>query len=410
MTTILQKFNDNILKRFPPGVWLMTAVDTFITIGFSIALPFLALYLHKERGLPMSVVGMLFLISGLCTAATNIYGGILSDRLGRRRLFIVITTVSIFAYAALALLTGYNAPVWVIALVYIAARSIIGTINPTVMAIVADLTPKDRLTETYAFIRVGGNIGFALGPAIGGYLMTVVSYGWLLGVSALTCLIVAVLVYFFLRESFVAGKDRVDFKSMVAITLDRYFLVFTIFAILLTLSVAHLGSTLSVFAVERVGFTTAQYGLLLTANGIMVAVTQYPVAYLVNKLSRARGLILGSLLYAAGYLTMGWVTGFSWALVSMVIITAGEVTFSPISSSIVAESAPADKRGRYMGFFALSQTIGFSISPLFGGVLLDLFPANPIALWGIIASVGLVAAVGFWRWGKMSRPANLRLA
>lgn len=395
-----KRLNQNIFKRFPPGIWLMMAVDTFITIGFSIALPFLALYLYKERGLPMTVVGTLFLISGLCTAATNIYGGMLSDRVGRRRLFIIITAVSIFAYAALALLTGYNAPVWVIAAVYIAARSIIGTINPTVMAIVADLTPKDRLMETYAFVRVGGNIGFALGPAIGGYLMTFVSYGWLLGVSALTCLVVTALIYFFLRESFVKGSDRVDFKSTIDVALDRPFLFFTIFAILLTLSVAHLGSTLSVFAVERIGFTTAQYGLLLTANGIIVAVTQFPVAFMVNKLSRAKGLIMGSLLYAAGYLTMGWVNGFSLALMSMIIITAGEVVFSPVSSAVVAESAPADKRGRYMGFFALSQTIGFSISPLFGGVLLDVFPTNPIALWGIIASVGLVAAVGFWWWGK----------
>jgi MFS family permease len=91
----------------------------------------------------------------------------------------------------------------------------------------------------------------------------------------------------------------------------------------------------------------------------------------------------------------------------MIIITAGEVVFSPISSAVVAQSAPQDKRGRYMGFFALSQTIGFSLSPLFGGVLLDVFPTNNIALWGIIASVGLVAAIGFWQWGKMKQTVGV---
>jgi MFS family permease len=375
----------------------------FVTIGFSIALPFLALYLHNERSLAMSVVGTIFLISGLCTAGTNMIGGMLSDRFGRRRLFIIITTISIFAYAALALLIGVTAPVWLIAIVYIVARSIIGTINPTVMAIVADLSPKDRLTETYAFIRVGGNVGFALGPALGGYLMTFLTYGWLLSVSALTCLIVALLIIFFLRESFIGGGEKVDLHSTLAVAQDHPFLVFIAFSILLILSVAHLGSTLSVFVVDRMGFTTAQYGLLLTTNGIMVAVTQYPVAYVVNKLSKSVGLILGSLFYAVGYLTLGWITNYSLAIISMIVITSGEVIFSPISSAVVAESAPSDKRGRYMGFFALSQTIGFSLSPLFGGVLLDLFPTNNIALWGIIASVGLVAAVGFWCWGKMKR-------
>jgi len=96
------------------------------------------------------------------------------------------------------------------------------------------------------------------------------------------------------------------------------------------------------------------------------------------------------------------VTSFNWAILSIVIITAGEVTFSPVTSAVVAESAPPDKRGRYMGFFALGQTLGFSLSPLFGGVLLDVFPAEPRLLWGIIAAVGVVAAAGFYAWGKMT--------
>lgn len=409
MSTIARQLNKNILQRFPPTVWLMTAVDTFVTIGFSIALPFLALYLHKERGLPMSVVGTLFLVSGLCTAVTNVVGGMLSDRLGRRRLFITITTVSIFAYAALSALIGFDAPVWVIAVVYIAARSIIGTINPTVMAIVADIAPRDRLAEIYAFIRVGGNVGFAIGPAVGGYLMMFLPYGWLLSVSAFTCLIVALLVFFFLKESSVKSQEVVDFRSTIAVAKDHSFLVFVVFCLLLTLSVAHLGSTLSVFAVDRLAFTTAQYGLLLTINGIIVAVTQYPVAWAVNKMTRVNGLILGSMLYAAGYLTLGWINGFGLAVISMIIITAGEVTFSPISSAVVAEMAPAEKRGRYMGFTALSNTIGFSLSPLFGGVLLDLFPTNQIALWGIIASVGVIAAAGFWWWGRMRKASRFRV-
>lgn len=403
MSNISRKINDKVIRRFPLGVWLMMAVDMFITIGFSIAMPFLALYLHNERGLPMSVVGSIFLVGGLCTAATNMVGGMLSDRLGRRRLLVTITTISIFAYAALSVLTAATAPLWLIAMVYVAARSILGTINPAISAIAADLSPKDRLTETYAFIRVGGNIGFALGPAMGGYLMTFLPYGWLLSVSAFTCLIVAALIFFFLKESFVGSGERIDFHSTIAVAQDRPFLIFIVFSILLVLSVAHLGSTLSVFSVDRMGFSTAQYGLLLTTNGIMVAVTQYPVAYVVNKFSKASGLIAGSLFYVIGYFTLGWITSFRLAVFSMIIITAGEVVFSPISSAVVAETAPPDKRGRYMGFFALSQTLGYSVAPLFGGVLLDMFPANAPALWGIIASVGLVAAAGFLWWGIVIR-------
>ncbi len=406
MTTLTQRIKKNILQRFPSGVWLMMGLDMFITIGFSVALPFLALYLHDERGIPMSLVGTIFLAGGLSTAISNIIGGMFSDRFGRRRILLVISIAGIFTYAALALLIGRSASIWSIALVSIMARGTMGTIQPTVSAIVADLSPKDRLTESYALVRVGGNIGFALGPAVGGYLMSSISYSWLISISALTCILITAFIYFFLRESFVGNKEHVDFRSTLAVAKDRSFLVFTILSILLVLSMAHLGSTLSVFTVDRLGFSTSQYGLLLTTNGIMVVLSQYPVAYWVNKLTKANGLILGSLLYVGGYLTLGWITSFNLAILIIVIITAGEVTFSPIASAVVAESAPPDRRGRYMGFYALSHTLGFSISPLFGGVLLDLFPSEPRLLWGIIAAVGVVAAIGFYAWGKMASKNN----
>ena len=377
-------------------------LDTLLGSAGSIVFPFLALYLHNERGLSMSLVGTVFLIGGLSTGGTNLIGGMLSDRFGRRRLMLGVISTTVFTYGVMALLIGVSAPIWLIALVYIVARSIAGTINPTMGAMVADFAPQDRLAESYAVVRIGGNVGFAIGPAVGGFLVSFLSYSWLLIISAVMYLLIVVIVFFFIPESFAGSKERVDFRSTLAVANDRPFLIFTIFSILLLLCIAHLGSTLSIFTVDRLGFSTAQYGLLLTTNGIGVVLFQYPVTYWVNRLTKANGLILGSLLYVVGWASLGWVTGFGWAVLAIVVITAGEVTVAPLSSAVVAESAPPDKRGRYMGFFALSQTLGQSLSPLFGGVLLDLFTSEPRLLWGIIGSVGIIAAIGFHFWGKMA--------
>jgi MFS family permease len=174
---------------------------------------------------------------------------------------------------------------------------------------------------------------------------------------------------------------------------------------------AQFGSTLSVFTVDRLGFSAAEFGLLLTANGILVALFQYPVTRLIGRVSRPMGLVVGSLFYVAGYVLLGWIGSFSLVMVTVVLLTAGEVTMSPLASAAVAEAAPEDKRGRYMGFFGLTQTAGVALAPLFGGVLLDGIPSEPRLLWGIIASVGVVAAVGFRVWGRMAGKNNhLRLA
>ncbi len=410
MRLSLPGLKKGIFQRFPSTIWLMMGLDMLLTIGWSAAGPFMALYLHDERGLSMSVVGSIFVAGGLCTGATNLVGGMLSDRFGRRGLMLTVCTASMAAAAGMALLIGLSAPLWAIIMVHIAARCLNGTVNPTIGAIVADLSPRQRLAESYAVVRIGGNVGFAIGPAIGGYLASYVSYGWLFSISAFASLAVVILIYFFLRESYGGSNGHVDLRSTIGVAKDAPFFVFALVGILLVLSIGHLGSTLSVFVVDRLGFSKSQYGLLLTTNGLMVVLLQYPVTRMVSRLPRSTGLILGSLFYVAGYATLGWVSSFNLAVLCIVLITFGEVTLAPISSAVVAESAPADKRGRYMGFFTLTQTFGNALSPLFGGVLLDLFPAEPRLLWGIIGSVGLLAALGYYVWGRMRRrqPADER--
>jgi MFS family permease len=158
-------------------------------------------------------------------------------------------------------------------------------------------------------------------------------------------------------------------------------------------------STLSIFTVDFMGLSTAQYGLLLTTNGLIVVLFQYPVAYKLGSLNKSRVLVIGSLLYALGYLIFGWAGGFSLTIIAMVVITLGEIIHAPTSLAVVGELAPAKYSGRYMGVFGLAQILGIAIGSLLGGILLDAFPADPLALWGIIALFGALAASGYYLWG-----------
>ena len=55
----------------------MAITQFFITIGFSICIPFLALYLYQDRGLSMTLVGIIILVGGLCSAISQALGGVL---------------------------------------------------------------------------------------------------------------------------------------------------------------------------------------------------------------------------------------------------------------------------------------------------------------------------------------------
>lgn len=398
-----QYLRGNVLNRFPRGIWALMVIQLVASAGFSICLPFLPLYLHQERGLVMTLVGVLFLIGGICSSTTQMVGGVLADRLGRRRLLLGTSIIRMFLYSGLAVLIATSAPVWSIITIYIAGQSAGMMMRPAMTAMVADLSPENQLTETYGLLRVGQNIGWAMGPAVGGYLITFLPYAWLFGVTALSSILTFSLIFLLLRESYVATTDRVDFRSMFTAATDRTFLAFSGLCLLVFMTMGQLGSTLSIFTVDRMGLSTAQYGMLLTANGIIVVLFQYPVARWAGRLTKARGMILGSLFFGIGWLSMGWVQNFGWALASIAIVTAGEITFTPLSLSTVGQLAPSDRRGRYMGFFGLSQSLSMSLGPLFGGVLLDTFPRDPWFIWSTISAVALIAAVGFHLWGTRAR-------
>jgi len=402
----IQGLRQDFFGRFETGIWVLTGVHLLSSISFAICLPFLALYLYQIRGLSMTLVGIVMVIAGLCGAASQVVGGWLSDKFGRRPVLVVSVGIRILFFSGLAVLIGVSAPTWAIIVIYTAGRAAGAAVRPITSAMVADLSPKERLTETYGLLRIGGNLGFAAGPALGGYLATFLPYAWLFGVAALVSILTFCLILFFVRESLHDATGQVDLRSMFSVATDRAFMIFIGISLLLFLGASQLMSTLSVFTVDRMGFSTAQYGLLLTTNGLIVVLFQYQVARGITRLAKPTALILGCIIYGFGYLSLGWIESFTWALVAIAITTVGEIIFSPTALSVVGELSPWDRRGRYMGFFGLSEMLGISGGPLVGGVLLDAFPTDARPIWGTIASLSFASAAAYYLWGRSRRTTS----
>jgi MFS family permease len=386
--------------RFHSGIWTISAINLIGAIGFALAVPFIALYLHQDREVSMTIVGVILLIGGIFSAAAQILAGELSDRFGRRPLLLTSIVTRVLMYLVIAILMASSAPIWTIALAYILGQSIGMISMPITSAIVTDLAPRRRLTEAYGIQRIGINLGWAFGPALGGYLATFLAYQWLFASGAAITALSLPIVYFLLKESFPGKTEHTTITDIFTITKNVVFILFVLLALLVFLTMGQMLSTLSVFTVDRIGLTTAQYGLLLTINGLIVIAFQYPVARLIGRFLLSRALILGSILFGLGYLLMGWAGGFFMAAISITIVTFGEVIFSPAALSIVGKLSPPRSRGRYMGFFSLSQTLGWTAAPIVGGVLLDVFPNESLIIWGLISSLSFLAAFGFLLWSR----------
>jgi MFS family permease len=250
-------------------------------------------------------------------------------------------------------------------------------------------------------LRVGQNLGWSFGPAIGGYLLARIPYSWLFGLAAVISAAIIFFVFFNIKETCRLVEEKITLPGIFSAARNRSFLIFVVLCIVLFLSMGQMGSTLSVFSVDRVGFSLGQYGTLLTLNGLLVVVFQYPAARLFSRVRHSTALAIGSLFYGLGWLLMGLVGPYSLAVASMATITLGEVTVAPTSLAVVGEHSPPGMRGRYQGLFGISETMGISVGPFMGGILLDVYTGSTFPIWGTIGSFALTAGVGFLIWGRL---------
>jgi len=368
-------------------------------------MPFVSLYLYRELGVPMTVVGTIMLAAAFVGSAGRIVGGELADRIGRKPLLTFTMAARTVVFLAMAYLIHARASLLAIAVVFLVIRFFGAMTQPGIHAMVADIVDPGKRVKAFGLLRIGGNAGWAAGPALGGFLLTV-SYSLLFLLTAGATFVGFLIIVFFTTESIrVRESERFELKKVLDTARDRRFLIFCAISAILFLVMGQFASTLSVFSTEFIGISEVQLGFLYTLNGVIVVLFQWPAALFAGRLRTRRALVLGSLLYALGYFSVGIVPSFAWLLGSMVVITLGEVIFSPSATTGVADMAPQGKMGRYMGFFGLTESLGWSAGPFIGGLLLDAYATTPLALWGAIAGIGVVAALGFrakgwWQIGK----------
>ena len=387
--------------------------------GFSIVIPFLGLYLHGTRGVPMSAVGGVFFFGALAGAVGQIVGGELSDRRGRKYVLVnsqVLRAASFFGLGVAVLVHG---PFLAIALLTCLSGFSGRMFEPPSGAMIADIAEGEKRVEYYGVIRIGGNLGWALGPALGGFLAAL-SYSSLFFVAGGVLLMAALVMAAKVQETLPArqgrrieparGIDRVpelgppttattglgyQLRDLALTLRDRSFRIFCLVSLVLFTVMAQLISTLSVYAVEWAGISKVQLGTLFSLNGLIVVLLQFPAVRATASLRLTTALMAGSVLYGLGYGMMGFGGGFHFLLVAMFVVSIGEIVATPPALSLAANFAGETTRGRYMGIFGLFNSFGWSIGPLVGGILLDLNHGRPLVLWGTIAAVAALAALGF---------------
>jgi predicted MFS family arabinose efflux permease len=424
--------------RLPPSVFLLAAARCVNTFGFSLVMPYLAFHLTAHSGVSMTTVGGIYTVAGVLGAAAQLVGGELSDRLGRRRVMVVALGLRGFGIAALGLALQKSAPLPVLTLLVVVNSMLRSAFEPAAHAQAAVLTGPSSRAAAFGLQRVGINLGWALGPALGG-LFASRAYGpmffaaaWLILMATVGCALVpdgpakatettgptpgptpgmkpeipTDRIGRIGRFGRIEGQKKEDpvlgaLERLLAAPRPRTFVIFLGATFLMSILTTQLYSTLSVYAMGRLHIPEARFGLLYTINGAMVVLLQGLGVTMINRFGLERTLLIGPLCYAMGYLAFGWAGSYGALGMAVALVTCGELLTEP--SEMMAAVALGDpaRPGRAIGVFGLLSSLGNSLGPSVGALLYDHTAGHPLRLWGTIAAIGLLGAAGYHAVGAI---------
>ena len=383
------------LRSFDRRLWVLFTGRIIASTGFAVAVPFLSIYLNQHLGVPMTMVGLIFLFSSGAGAFGQILGGELSDRIGRKKVMIFSMASRSMVFALIALVMMNLGDYWIIGLLIVASTFFGSFFEPASSAMIADIVPANKRLEAYGLLRIGQNVGWTLGPLLGG-LLVIISYSSLFLLTAVSMASVAFIVLLLISDSMCCAKtERFSARDLLAVRKDTVFAAFCLISVLLSLVTAQMSSVYSVYSEKVVGVQVYEVGYLFAINGLMVVLIQFPVARWVSRFRMTNAISIGAILYAIGYFMVAFTNDFFTLAFCMIVISLGEIVVSPASSNLVANMSPEKMRGRYMGVYGLFSQFGWSMGPLAGGLLMDAFVGEPTILWGGVASFAVFAAIGY---------------
>lgn len=391
-------------QKFSKQFWLLMFASFIDMLGGALIFPFFSLYLTQKFNVGMVEVGTMFLVWALTSGVIgNTIGGALADKFGRKTNMIMGLVAS--ATSALLMVVINDLRLFYIAIAIVGIFEDIA--GPARQAMIADLVPEKLRPDAYGLFRIIFNLAVTIGPALGGFIATRFAFTYVFIIDVVISLMVAVFVFFFLKETKPEGNAKeksetfVDtFKGYGRVLKDKLFMAFIVVTIMETLMYFQMNSTLGVFLVNFQGITTAQFGTILSINAAMVVLMQMFFTRLVADWKPLLTLALGNIFYVIGFSMFGYVSGYPMFILAMVIITIGEMIIAPVSQSVVASFAPESMRARYMALFSFAWIIPVAIGPLGAGLIMDHF--NPRLLWFVAGFFGLLSTFGFFLLHKTS--------
>jgi len=394
------------LKSFPATVHALLFFTLVIRFSYFMAWPFIAVIMTQNYHMSPIAIGVAMTSSALFSVVLGMYGGQISDRLGRRVILLLGCGFSALGYSLLAQAAGMG--------LFIIGLMIIGVsfawVDPPLRALMSDLLVDRRrralaLQMRYYLINVAAVFGPLVGIAFG-----LTSQKGTFLITGLTYIPFFVYVLLFIpagklvKEQDGGGVTVKLHQVFGIIARDNIYIAGLLCSILCSVVFIHYEAILPQYLLLLNGDAAIKLiTLILVTNACTVLVFQTFIMRFLATVSLPKRILLGGFIFALSQIcffstrsTEIWL----WLTVTSVF-SVGEAILMPNLNILLDQLAPPEHRGAYLGASMLS-TLGIAAGPLIGGIMLAMTGAG-VFICTALLSLLLCAIIYAYRNRMLAR-------
>lgn len=385
-------------KRSISGLSLIYALRM---LGLFMILPVFSIAADQYSGSTPLLVGLAIGAYGLTQAMLQIPFGMLSDRIGRKK--VIALGLLLFAIGSVIAASADSISTVIIGRLLQGS----GAIAAAVLALTADLTRDDHRTKAMAAIGISIGLSFTVALASGAALEHWLGLAGIFWLTALLAMLGIVVLFFWVPDPHrcVVHRDVEPMPTQFRNVLGNPVLM----RLTLSISTLHFLLTLSFFALpmalhHHANLETSQHALLYLPIMLLAFVCMVPFILLAEKQRKMKMVFLGAIV-VLGIAQIAWAVLPSSAVVILVGLWLFFTAFNILEASLpsmMSKSSPLDCKGTAMGIYSTGQFLGAFLGGVSGGLIYTYFDIHAVFAFGAIVTV-----FWWWRVKPMQAPRHL---